>query len=378
MRATSGSPCRGCQARRRLIEELSPLLDYNRGRPERLLDLLELDSEQLIEAVGGRRRGELHAGLNAAPAAHAPPRGCWETCPHGDSYPPRALDLANPPLLTLRGRRGESGVVLGAPAVAFVGTRAPSSYGMEMTGALARGLAAAGVTVLGGLEGTIGRCALTGALRGRGHGVAVSGHGLAVTPGGSARPLLGELLAHGLVLSEQAATARGRSWGVLAAERLVVALADAVVLVEARAEGADMLGAGLARRLGRPLAALPGLLTNPLAGGPLQELCAGALLVRGAEDLLDLLHVEAPASRAAGPPLRGELAGLLERVGAGMDTVAALCERHGSMAATLAGLGELEAMGLVRRLPGGRYQALEPLAGRPPHTGGGEGRPSAG
>jgi DNA processing protein len=363
MTAESSSPCPECLSRRWLIGELSPLLDYYRGRPEHLIELLGLDSRDLIEALAGRRRKELTEALSRSRPREAPADGTLECCRHQPGYPLRAGALPAAPLLAMRGRPGRVGSILSAPAVAFVGCGSPSSYGTQMAASFARGLAAAGVTVVGGLDGQLGRFALEGAMRaGREGALGVCGQGLDVPRGGASRGFAQQLCEQGCLLSEQPRLARGRSWGALAAERLVVALADVVVLVEARAGTAEMLGARLAGRLGRPLAALPGILTNPLAGGPIRALSRGARLLTGPADILDMLHLDVPEDQLSGrldlPP---GPARVLEQVGAGLDTFSALASEAGSTRSLLAALGELQAAGLLLQLPDGRYQVVEPV-----------------
>jgi DNA processing protein len=362
MTGESSSPCRECLSRRWLIGELSALLDYHRGRPEQLIELLGLDSHDLIEALAGRRRSELTEALSRPRPRQTPADGTLECCRHQPGYPLRASALPAAPLLALRSRSWRMSGILSAPAVAFVGCGSPSSYGMQMTASFARGLSAAGVTVVGGIDGQLGRFALEGAMRtGRAGALGVCSQGLDVPRGGSSRGFAQELCEQGCLLSEQPHRARGRSWGALAAERLVVALADVVVLVEARAGTAEMLGAKLAGRLGRPLAALPGTLTNPLASGPIHALSRGARLLRGPADILDMLHLDIPEDQLSGghdlPPGQARV---LEQVGAGLDTFSALASEAGSTRSLLAALGELQAAGLLLQLPDGRYQAVEP------------------
>jgi DNA processing protein len=92
----------------------------------------------------------------------------------------------------------------------------------------------------------------------------------------------------------------------------------------------------------------------------------GATLIRDAGDVLELLYAADPdirrldgqlESRSLEEPLRS----ILERVGAGEDTPERLARGASDAGGVLAALGELEAIGLLRRLPGGRYQARNPV-----------------
>jgi DNA processing protein len=113
--------------------------------------------------------------------------------------------------------------------------------------------------------------------------------------------------------------------------------------------------------LGREVAAVPGLVTSPLAAGTNGLIADGAPLVRGPEDVIELLFgaggpVLEPVGKMAGLP--EDLRELLQRVGSGQDTVAALAGGETGVDAVLAGLAQLELRGLVRRVAGGRYAPL--------------------
>src|SRR6185312_7069785 len=125
----------------------------------------------------------------------------------------------------------------------------------------------------------------------------------------------------------------------------------------------SLITAGQAADLGRDVGAVPGLVTAPLAAGANGLIADGARLVRGPRDVLELLFGAAAETlaKAASDDRRDGLAPdlrvLLERVGAGCDTLAALTDGEASVDATLAGLAQLELRGLVRRAAGGRYVA---------------------
>ena len=100
-------------------------------------------------------------------------------------------------------------------------------------------------------------------------------------------------------------------------------------------------------------------MTAPGSAGPHALLRDGATLVRGAQDVLDALFGVggAPAlRRAPGDALDPRLAGLLEAIREGRDTIAALASGAPEAAeAVLVGLTELELRELIRREAGGRY-----------------------
>jgi DNA processing protein len=133
-------------------------------------------------------------------------------------------------------------------------------------------------------------------------------------------------------------------------------------VVEAAERSGSLITAELAMKLGREVAAVPGRVTTSITAGSNGLLRDGALLVRGAQDVLDALFGVggAPAVRRADSiELEPHLAVLLDAVAEGRDTVAAIAGVSDEDAArALVGLSELELRGLVRKGVGGRYAVL--------------------
>jgi DNA processing protein len=159
------------------------------------------------------------------------------------------------------------------------------------------------------------------------------------------------------VVAELPCGLTARRWALRAAERSVAALARLTVVVEADDCARDLAGARVACALGRPVAAIPGRVTSPLSRGAHALLVEGASLVRGAQDVLELLCLDDVRSSRprAGANLPVRLRRTLERVGAGLDTPDALAAAGEDSGETLLALAELELMGLLARGDGGRY-----------------------
>jgi DNA processing protein len=240
--------------------------------------------------------------------------------------------------------------------VAIAGGRRASDYGAEMARALARELAVCGVTVATTLERGIATAALIGAAEADGATIAVSCDGLVAARGRSTGP------EPECVIAELPCGAVGRSFGVIAAQRTLAALASVVVVVESTCSERALLVASRARALGGTVAAVPGPVTSPASSGPHALLSEGAALARGAEDVLELLaqaggeEREPPRWRAS-TRLPARLASVLERVAGGADTAARLCAGAARPDEILLALSELELLGLLGRGRAGRYVA---------------------
>jgi DNA processing protein len=352
--------CERCVRRCLLLGELGPLLDYASSDRERLTALLALDDLELIEALGGRRRKQLHSWYARVRAARLePPAGGSTICVHDRHFPARLRADGQPRLLTVLGGPTRLSELIARPIVALLGCERPSDYGVAVTRALARGVTAAGATVVAGLGAGVARAAHDAAGE-LGGSLAVLGSGLAGEDRG-ARLARSHCARRGCAVSELAWSTDGRRWGPVAAERIVAALAAAVVVVESPTAPRGLWAAECARAEGTPLGAVPGMLTNPMAAGPHALLSAGARLVRGPSDVLEMLYdSDAPAVSSSAPGLAPTAQRVLELIGAGLDTPERLAAEiappdGGDDWALVAALGELESLGLVSRGEQGRY-----------------------
>jgi DNA processing protein len=132
------------------------------------------------------------------------------------------------------------------------------------------------------------------------------------------------------------------------------------VVVEARERSGALLTAAHADDLGRPVGAVPGRITSPLATGPNSLLAVGAVAVRGPQDVLDALYgAGAPTAPArAHEKLEPEHEHVLQAIGDGHDTIAALARVGVTPDRGLSAVSALELAGYVRRDAGGRYSVV--------------------
>ncbi len=365
--ATCSAPaCPDCRRRSWLLGALSPLLDYHRRDTARLAELLALPTDELIDALAGSRRDQLRRDVNRLsvdPPERSP--GGGELCGHDHQWPSR-LDLRMPGMLWLSSPLTRFKHLLAAPTVAILGGSRASPYGVEMAEGMARGLAASGVSIVAGLADAIARAAHSGALEAAAGSIAVAGDGLGAIRPGDAEQLASRVASRGCVVSALPCGESGRRWGAAAAMLGVSGLADVTLVIEAEAGEPGFSIARSALSLGRPVAGVPGPITSRLSGGPHALIIKGATLIRDAADVLELLYECRPGEPRPmqSPPPRRALDELQEsilgRVGAGEDTPEQLSRGSADAGAVLAALGVLEAIGALRRLPDGRYQARGP------------------
>jgi DNA processing protein len=243
----------------------------------------------------------------------------------------------------------------GERPVAIVGSRQASDYGKEVAYALGRDLAATGVPVVSGLAFGVDAAAHKGALAGAGPAVAVMPSGADVPYPRSHRALHRRLCEQGLVVSEFPPGTSPLRWCFPARNRIMAALAQITVVVEGTTTSGSLITAQFAQDLGRDVGAVPGQVTSRVAAGPNALLADGACLVRSAADVLDAVYgIGERRVLRCEDRLEPRLAGLLDAVERGLD-VDAIVRAGADIGDVLAGLTELELLGLVRRGAGGAY-----------------------
>jgi len=194
-------------------------------------------------------------------------------CPGDSEWPAAQLSwlpdqITDAPPLALHVRGGQRLDQVAVRAVAIVGARAASSYGELVSGQLALGVADRGVTVISGAAYGIDGAAHQGALgSGRAATVAVLACGVDVAyPKGHER-LLDRIVEQGLVISELptgSAPTRGR---FLVRNRLIAALSQGTVVVEAARRSGSLATADRAGGLVRVVMAVPGPVTSATSAG---------------------------------------------------------------------------------------------------------------
>ena len=272
-------------------------------------------------------------------------------------YPARLRDLADPPQRLFVREPVDADrlqALLAPPLVAIVGSRSASAAGIAFATRLAGELAASGVGVVSGLARGIDAGAHQGALDRGGRTVAVLGCGVDRDYPAATVPLARRIAADGAILSEYPPSTPPAPFRFPERNRIVAALADATIVIEAAARSGALITARLALDLGRDVLAVPGAPWQSGAEGTNLLLKDGALPLTGAADALVALGLDPGAARDDDPAVDGSarrVLAALRREPASADVLAARCGLTSSAAAAL--IVELELKGLlVRELDG--------------------------
>lgn len=327
------------------------------GAPE----LNRRTAKSLAELVGGE--GAARIARAAADRADAALRRGDRLLGYGcPGYPRRLARLHYPPpLLWARGP-----LPADAPrTVAIVGTRRATRSARDTTCELAASLAEQGIRVVSGLARGIDAAAHRGALSARGETVAVLGSGLRFRYPRENHDLYDRLNDSGLLLTEFAPALRPEPHHFPRRNRIVAALSDAVLVVQAGERSGALLTAAHGTDIGIEVFACPGDVRLEVSAGCHGLLRDGAGLVTSARDVIDLLGWSEPTAAPPKAPIpefrlggeHGELERrLLDRLeaeSASLDELVSMGVGTGSLAAVLT---RLEVAGQVNGLPGGRYE----------------------
>lgn len=288
-------------------------------------------------AVGGRHRGDISV-LTLADAA----------------YPEALRVIPDPPrTLYVRG----SLIPQDAVAVAIVGARRASPYGIAVASHLAQELARAGVTVVSGMARGIDAAAHRGALAPGGRTIAVLGCGPDIAYPREHARLMEEIVARGAVVSEFPPGTEPRPAQFPQRNRIISGLSRGVVVVEGRLHSGALITADAALEQGREVFAVPGNIFEETSETPHRLLAQGARLVTCAADILDELQLPRPPERTKqAPALVGVEAAVYSQLSLSPEHVDRLAAACGFPVAEVgAALIALECRDLVVALPGQRY-----------------------
>lgn len=277
-------------------------------------------------------------------------RGIRCLTPIDEAWPARLSDLVDPPYwLFVKGDSSRA-----ANAVAVVGTRRASGYGLEAARWIAETLVSAGCDIVSGLALGIDACAHQAALAGGGRTIAVLASGVDVCYPSSHQRLYQQICDRGYVLSEYAPGSAVAKHRFPERNRLIAALADVVVVVQAGERSGALRTAEEGLELGRDIYVVPGPITSVHFRGSHRLLQDGAQILLDPHDLLTDLRLEPHSAAPEQVPDRWRsLLDCLDEPVSAPDLSRRLAKDAGEI---YAGLLELELAGWVQRVAGGLYQ----------------------
>jgi len=324
-----------------------------------------------VKGVGAKLAGAIHRAAEEVDAEEelsfcaAERIEVWlETDP---AYPLRLRDIHDPPgVLFLQG------TILPADelAIAIVGTRHATAYGLQQAERLAGGLARAGYTVVSGLARGIDAAAHRGALAAGGRTLAVLGSGLSDIYPPEHAGLAKEIAASGAVLSEQPPRVPPLSGAFPQRNRIISGLSLGTIVVEADIHSGALITARLASEQGREVFAVPGRVDNRMSHGCHRLIRDGAKLVESVDDVLEelgplaspaRLPSESDDGREIRHPVELQLnpqeQAVLAAIGDEQSLIDDVIVRSGlPVPRVLSTLSVLEMRRLVRRVSGNRVQ----------------------
>jgi DNA processing protein len=227
--------------------------------------------------------------------------GCHVLISSDENYPASLREIYDPPLvLYVKGAL----TAKDKNAVAMVGSRQTTHYGLETARKLAYQLAYVGVTVVSGGARGIDTAAHQGALSAKGRTVAVLGTGINLIFPTENAELFERIAANGAVITQFPFNRPADKQSFPIRNRIVAGMTLGTVVVEANLTSGALITANFATEYGRQIFAVPGRIDSPRSKGCHDLIKKGAKLCEGVEDVLSEFEYLFPASNR--PPSPGE------------------------------------------------------------------------
>jgi len=296
--------------------------------------------------------------------ARAEDTGTRLITPLDDEYPEGLRQIHDPPLaLYIRGRLRPTD----REAVAVVGTRRATHYGMDSARKLSHQLGKAGICVLSGLALGIDTAAHEGALRSGGRTVAVIGSGFDHLYPTENEGLAQRIAEQGAVMTEFPFARKPDKTTFPMRNRIVSGMSKGVLVIEAGRRSGAEITANQALAQGRSVFAVPGRIDSYASAGTNALIQQGAYLVTGARDILEHFEMLFPAAPVddggskpvAHPELNGDETAIVEYLVKGPAAIDVLIRESGLAPSTVAStLVALELKRVVRMLPGRKVELI--------------------
>lgn len=277
-----------------------------------------------------------------------------------EDYPENLKNIYDPPiLLYIKGKLKKSDDL----AIAIVGSRRASLYGIRTAERLAGELSASGVTIVSGMARGIDTAAHRGAIAAGGRTIGVLGNGLSFFYPPENRRLADDIAKNGALVSEFSMETPPHRRNFPQRNRVISGLSKGVVVAEAARRSGSLITANFALEEGREVFAVPGRADSVTSAGTNNLIKQGAKLVEDTKDILEELDL--PLSAAAGatsgreqnPPLADSheksIYNMLSDEPLDIDSIIDGLSIKPKQAKTA--LLKLEMRGIIKQLPGKLY-----------------------
>lgn len=206
-----------------------------------------------------------------------------------EDYPNCLRNLKNPPekIYAVGNKK-----LLENKKVAIVGSRKCSPYGQWAATALAEKLSEKNITVVSGMAAGIDTFAHIGALREKGSTIAVLGCGIDRCYPAASWRIKDKICKDGLVISEYPEDTKAQRWTFPQRNRIIAALADIVVVIEAGINSGSIITAEIALDLGKEVMVLPGNINNVFSMGSNKLIRDGATPIITLDDVGEHLGIK--------------------------------------------------------------------------------------
>lgn len=263
----------------------------------------------------------------------------------GNDAPATLYCLGNPDMLHL-------------PSLGVIGARKFTPYGSAVARRFSAWAAMRGVCIVSGAAMGCDQEAHRGALEAGGPTVAVLGCGADVVYPSGSDDLLASIRHSGCIVSELPWGMRPARWTFVRRNRLIAALSNALLVVEAGLPSGTFSTAEMANDLSRPVLAVPGSIFAPECRGTNRLLHQGALIASEISDIAAVLGIETVGeTHALAVTTRDRVLHAIIANPMRPDDVAVALDLD--ILETAMRLSELESDGRIRRYPDGRYGKID-------------------
>ncbi len=348
---------------RRLLEAFGDPVSILNASPQQLLKVPGIGPEIAQSIYNWRNTIDLDGELKRIKEF-----GCKVIIRGDPEYPPLLEQIYDPPIVlyvngTLCDRDRN--------AIAIVGTRQPTHYGLETARKLAYQLAYAGITVVSGGARGIDTAAHTGALAAKGRTIAVLGTGINIVVPPENADLFDQITKNGAIITQFPFNRIPDKQSFPIRNRIVAGMTLGTVVVEANMNSGALITANFATQYGRQVFAIPGRIDSPKSKGCHYLIKEGAKLCESAEDILSEFEYLFPQRNLSAPSntpppyqltitLSEHEEAVYQAIGNTEAYIDEIIQRSGLPPSTVnVVLFSLEMKRLVRQLPGKRYVRID-------------------